>query len=285
MGEPWASTRVYSEFTDKAPDPDPIDKNESALDRVKGRQLLRACYIGGFMPQSYLNESGRLVGHDVELAHMLAADLGVTLELIPIQRQKFVQRLEEGWCDIVVTGLTITPERARRASFSRPYLIDGLAFVVPDSRRKVFTDVQRVRNQKGLRIAVLRGLSLYEDHVRRLLPDAEIVRLEGFDDYFYQSDGKESADALVTLAMIGSAQTLLYPSYSVVVPKPVAKVPVALALPRDDPIFKAYVDNWLMLQEQSGRLRELYDYWVLGKSITAGKERWSVVKDVLGWVR
>jgi hypothetical protein len=85
--------------------------------------------------------------------------------------------------------------------------------------------------------------------------------------------------------MIGSAHTLLYPSYSVVVPKPVAKVPVALALPRDDQVFKAYIDKSLMLQEQSGRLDALYDYWVLGQSIKTGKQRWSVIKDVLGWVK
>jgi hypothetical protein len=60
--------------------------------------------------------------------------------------------------------------------------------------------------------------------------------------------------------------------------------PLALALPRGDQLFKAYIDNWLMLQEQNGRLTELYEYWVLGKSIAAGGERWSVIRDVLGRV-
>jgi ABC-type amino acid transport substrate-binding protein len=283
MEEPWESTRVYSQFTDPAPAPDPIVAEQSTLDRIKQRQLLRACYVPKLLPQSYLNQSGALVGYDIELAHLLAADLGATLELIPIERQQFVQRLEEGWCDIVATGLTITPERARRAGFSRPYLTDGLAFVVADSQRKKFASAEQLRELPGLKIGVLRGLSLYEEHIRRLLPNAEIVRLESLDDFFFDSGSDHSADALVTLAMIGSAYSLLYPSYSVVVPKPVAKVPVAMALPRDDQILKAYIDNWLMLQEQSGRLRELYDYWVLGKPREEERRRWCIIHDVLGW--
>jgi Na+/H+-dicarboxylate symporter/ABC-type amino acid transport substrate-binding protein len=285
MGEPWASTRVYTEFTDPPPAPAPIAREESALDRIKNRQLMRACYVDRLPPQSYLNQSGQLGGFDIELAHRLARDLGVRLDLIPIERQKFVQRLEDGWCDIVATGLTITAQRARRASFSQPYLSDGLAVVVPDARRKLFTSIEKLREEKGLRIAVLSGLTLYEEHLRRLLPDAEIVRLASVEDFFFQSEGREPADALMTLAMIGSAYTLLYPSHSLVVPKPVVRVPVALALPGGDQVFKAYVDNWLLLQEQSGRLDELYGYWVLGESIKAGEARWSVIKDVLGWVK
>jgi hypothetical protein len=44
------------------------------------------------------------------------------------------------------------------------------------------------------------------------------------------------------------------------------------------------MDNWLLLQEQSGQLDALYDYWVLGQAVSVGKERWSIIKDVLGWV-
>ena len=284
MEEPWENTKVYTEFTEGVSEPEPIDPAVSALDRIKKRQTMRACYVAGFMPQSYINESGQLVGLDIELGYRLAADLGVRLELIPIKREQFVKRLESGWCDIVMTGLTITSERARRASFSTPYLNDGLAFVVSDSKRKLFTSIEQLREKKGLRIAVLRGLSLYEDFITRMLPDAEIVRIDAFDDFFFESDGKPAADALMTLAMLGSSYSLLYPSYSVVVPKPVAKVPVAFALPRDDSVFKAYIDNWLLLQQQSGQLKVLYDHWVLGKDAGGGEGRWSVIKDVLGWV-
>ncbi|WP_296896095.1 cation:dicarboxylase symporter family transporter [Thiohalocapsa sp.] len=282
--EPWGRTTVFSEFTDPAPEPDPIDPEVSALDRIKERDVLRACYVGDLLPQSYFNQSGELVGYDIELMHRLAADLDVELHLIPIERIRFAEHLETGHCDLIATGLTITAERARQVAFSTPYISDGLSVVVQDADRKRFGSVEQLREDPELRIAVLEGLSLYEDLIKAGVPNAEIVRIETLNDYFFQSADTEPADALVTLAMIGAANTLLYPSYSVVVPKPVVKVPVAFALPREDVVMLAYVNNWLLLEEQSGWLKTLYDHWVLGESLQAGGERWSVIKDVLGWV-
>ncbi len=216
--------------------------------------------------------------------HRLAGDLGVGLDLIPIERQRFAEHLDDGWCDLIATGLTITPERARQVTFSMPYLTDGLGVVVSDAQRKAFANTDKVRARSDLRVAVLSGLSLYEQHIEQQLPKAEIVRLDHLDAFFASGLGKEPADALVTLAMIGSAYTLLHPSYTLVVPKPVVKVPVALALPRNDQALKEYIDNWLLLEQLSGELQALYDHWVLGEAVKAGEPRWSVIRNVFGWV-
>jgi Na+/H+-dicarboxylate symporter/ABC-type amino acid transport substrate-binding protein len=294
QGERWERATEFTAFTDPAPEPEPEADREamdeptnpsvSALDRIEARDLLRACYVAGLLPQTYLNQSGQLVGYDIELMHRLARDLDVALYLIPIERTRFAEHLASGYCDLIATGLTITPERARRAGFSTPYISDGLALVVSDADRKRFGSLAQLREAQDLKIAVLEGLPLYEDLIRAGLPNAEILRLESLEDFFFDSAESERADALMTLAMIGSANTLLYPSYSVVVPKPVRKLPIAFALPRDDPVMRAYVNNWLLLEEQSGRLSSLYDHWVLGEALQKGAARWSIIKDVLGWV-
>ena len=48
------------------------------------RGVLRVGYIDGSMPYSFLNGRGELVGFDVEMAYMLAAELGVALEFAPV---------------------------------------------------------------------------------------------------------------------------------------------------------------------------------------------------------
>ncbi|NEV65022.1 cation:dicarboxylate symporter family transporter [Thiorhodococcus minor] len=281
---PWPRTRVDSDASEPAPRPeDPASPGQSALDRITERDALRACYVGGLLPQSYVNSAGSLVGYDIELMHALAADLDVRLDLIPIERERFADLLDDGYCDLIATGLTITPERARRATFSVPYLTDGLGVVISDAQRKAFSSMAALRERDDLRIAVLSGLSLYEHHIKRGAPMAEIVRLDSLDDFFTK-DGNEPADALVTLAMIGSAYTLLHPSYSLVVPKPAIRVPIALALRKGDTLMKDYVDNWLLLKQQSGELDALYDYWVQGQAVKNGKPRWSIARDVLGWM-
>ena len=46
-----------------------------------------------------------------------------------------------------------------------------------------------------------------------------------------------------------------------------------------------FLDGWIELKRRDQTLQRLYDYWVLGKTPPSKKEpRWSVVRNVLGWV-
>ncbi len=40
----------------------------------------------------------------------------------------------------------------------------------------------------------------------------------------------------------------------------------------------------LLIEKQSGGIDELYDYWIQGKIQGVQPPRWSVIRDVLGWV-
>ena len=44
------------------------------------------------------------------------------------------------------------------------------------------------------------------------------------------------------------------------------------------------MNAWLLIEKQSGGIDELYDYWIQGKIQGVQPPRWSVIRDVLGWV-
>ena len=101
-----------------------------ALERIRQRGTVRVGYLPDSLPFVYENAAGRLVGFDVEMAHELAAELAVKLELVPVERERLVERLASGYCDVVMSGLAVTPARAaelvldglsrRNARFRRP---------------------------------------------------------------------------------------------------------------------------------------------------------------------
>ena len=92
-------------------------------------------------------------------------------------------------------------------------------------------------------------------------------------------------DAFVYTAEAGSAWTLIYPQYSVAVPLPdPISVPIALALPRGDRDWAGYVNTWIELNKQDGTLEAFYDHWILGGAAKQKEPRWSVIRDVLGWI-
>jgi len=45
-----------------------------------------------------------------------------------------------------------------------------------------------------------------------------------------------------------------------------------------------FVSNWVDLKQKEGTVGELYDYWMLGGVTRRSEPRWSIIRDVLGWV-
>ncbi|EXI80570.1 MAG: hypothetical protein AW10_01713 [Candidatus Accumulibacter appositus] len=59
---------------------------------------------------------------------------------------------------------------------------------------------------------------------------------------------------------------------------------IALATPKNERKLHEYVSTWTALTKKEGVVPKLYDYWILGRGATSRKPRWSVIRDVLGWV-
>jgi Na+/H+-dicarboxylate symporter/ABC-type amino acid transport substrate-binding protein len=254
----------------------------STLDRIRSRGAIRVGYRADELPFSFENSSGQLVGHDIDLAHLLAADLGVRLELVAITRSQTAELLADGSVDVGMSGVVVTPQRAISMEFTDPYLDETLAFVVRDHRRHEFSTRESVVSRKGLRVAVpdLPGLA---ERVADYLDDAEIVVLDSHREFF--TDENDSYDALVFSAEAGSTWTLLYPEFCVAIPQPdVFRVPVAFPVAPGDERMRTFLNTWIDLKRRNNTLQRIYDYWILGKSDDRVTPRWSVIRDVLHWV-
>ena len=103
-------------------------------------------------------------------------------------------------------------------------------------------------------------------------------------DGVFGSEAKE-VGAILMPAERGSAWTLRYPRYTVIVPGPdQIKVPLTYVLPADEPQLRALVDTFIDLKRNDGTIQRLYEYWILGRDASAAPPRWSIIRDVLHWV-
>ncbi|MDJ0868432.1 MAG: cation:dicarboxylase symporter family transporter [Myxococcota bacterium] len=245
------------------------------------RDGLRVCYDPEALPFAYVNARGELVGLDIDMAHEMARELGQPLSFYQTALEDFEAALNRGACDIVMSGYAVTPRRARRMAFSTPYLEGTLAFVVRDFRREDFTSRESVRRLGPIRLAMLKT-PYYRDWIREALPEAEVVDVPHVRAFF---EGEVDADALVVTAEMGSAWSLLDPGFTAVVPKPGAlKVPLAYAVRRDDRRTHEFLNTWVALKQRDGTIDRAFDYWIRGKGTEATEPRWSIVRNVLGWV-
>ncbi len=252
-----------------------------SLDEVIKRGVLRVGYWGGELPFVFQDEAGALVGHSVDVARALAKDLGVHLEFVKIDTGRFAEHLDAGDCDLILS-LAITPDRARRMHFSQSYMQQTLAFVLPDHRRDDFKSWDDLAGHAGLRIATP-DVPYYIDIARRRMPKAKFVTIDNVRDYLGST--KSNFDAMLFSAESGSAWTMVDPSYTVAIPKPgFVAIPVAFAVARDNQSTAEYIESWIELKRGDGFFERLYNYWILGEADTSAEPRWSIIRNVLGWV-
>jgi ABC-type amino acid transport substrate-binding protein len=260
----------------------PEPEGGSQLEIIRARGFLRVGYMPDALPFSYFNDLGDLVGLDVELAHYLASELDLRLELVPVTREGLDDAVADGECDMVMAGVAVTTIRASRQLFSAPYLDETVSFVVPDEARDQFLDWSDIRARGAIKLAVP-DVPYYMAKLHEMLPQAEQHAFADIREVF--THGGDSVDAIVLPAERGSAWTLMFPKYSVVVPGPdIVKVPLAYPIARHDQALASFVNTWIELKRKDGTLEALYQYWILGRNAQAKVPRWSVMRNVLHWV-
>lgn len=257
----------------------------SIMETVRSRGRIRVGFIPDQHPYTYVNASGDLVGFDVEMAHALTRELGVTVEFAPVGREDFEAALEAARVDVVMSGVILTTARASRAEFSAPYLDETLAFVVEDHDRAQFSDAAWIRGQEGLRIGVP-DLPYLRQLMEREFKDVTLAPMRLGDVEAYFAGRGERVDAVVLTAERGSFLTLLHPAFSVAVPRPLEiRLPLAYPVARHDVEMARFLSLWIDLKRKDGTIQELYDHWILGKDAKIRHPRWSILRDVLGWER
>jgi polar amino acid transport system substrate-binding protein len=114
--------------------------------------------------------TGALGGVSVDLAHALAARLGLEVELFVFDTSaKAFAALAAGDCD--VGFLAIDSERATAVEFTQPYVIIEATYLVPDASG--FRELEDV-DREGVRIAAGKNTA-YDLHLSRSLKHAKLV--------------------------------------------------------------------------------------------------------------
>jgi len=264
------------------PNPHPRLDGESRLARIRRTKELRVGYLPEHEPFCYRNDRLKLVGLDIDLIRRLAAELGATLRLVPVQLGEQRTAAKEDWCDIGVGAIPSSIDHLDDWHESNRYLDLHFALLVPDHRVKEFATRKLVRAMKKPRLGY-KSDSYFVRANEHKLPQAELIEFRSARD-FMKGDGPE-ADAFICAAEIGAVLSMINPNFSVVVPQgTVAKLPLIIAIQPDDPKLEALVSTWVDLKRNDGTIDALYSHWVLGEQFKINPPRWSVVRDVLHWV-
>src|ERR1700737_2107431 len=91
------------------------------LDEIIKRGTVLIGVDTGTPPFGVTNKDQQPDGADIEVAKLVAKDLGVAIEMVPVTGPTRVASLLTGKVDMVISIFGITPERAKSVAFSIPY--------------------------------------------------------------------------------------------------------------------------------------------------------------------
>ena len=87
---------------------------------LPGRRTLRYALNAAFEPFEYY-EDGRIVGIDVDVAHAICDRLGMNFELVDMEFDAIITSVQAGKAEAGISAITMTEERSKNISFSKPY--------------------------------------------------------------------------------------------------------------------------------------------------------------------
>ncbi|MFK3980792.1 basic amino acid ABC transporter substrate-binding protein [Micromonospora sp. NPDC050397] len=124
---------------------------------------LTTCTHLPYSPFQSKDNSGKVVGFDVDIVDLAAKKLGLTQEIVdtPFEGIKSGADLNAGKCDVAAAGMTITDERKKVLDFSAPYFDATQALVVP-----VGKPYKTLADLAGKRLGV-QGATTGEDYVKQ----------------------------------------------------------------------------------------------------------------------
>jgi ABC-type amino acid transport substrate-binding protein len=266
-----------------ARNPAALAEGETRLDRIQRTKILRVGYQEDRPPFCFRNGAGSLVGMDIDLMQRLAFELGAQLELVPYREEELAQAFERDHFDLAVGGILLTLADFESYKLSKSYLEMNLGVLLPDHEARRLRDFELYHPPPGLRLGYVRGGGLLHA-IRDRFAGLDLVKVESHEA-FARGEIAE-VDGLLIAAEVGAYLTMLHPNNSLVIPTDARiRIPIAIAItPHSSDRAERFLDTWVDLRRKEGTLDGLYDHWILGKEVTQKQPRWSVIRNVLGWV-
>lgn len=230
--------------------------SDRSLKQLQDSGVLRwGTDVVGGIPYVYEDprNPGTYIGFEMDLAKILARELGVDLRLEVRAWDTLIPELQRGSFDMAMNGIEDTEERSRMVLFSRPYFVYSQQLTV----RKATGGVKALDDLVGKRVATLSGTAA-EDILRgtegiEVVTNPEII-------YSYKDLEAGKVDAVLLDTPIAAAYGAANPALENV-GESFGEGRYVIAFRQEDIALRKAVDAALDRVRQNGELKAIYVKW------------------------
>lgn len=172
------------------PSPDEFAEGD-LYDEIISRGKIRVGINTDSKPFGFIDEKGQISGYDADLARYIAQYIVKSrdrIEFVPVTPANRLIKASTGKVDIVISTVTITPQRQEVVSFSIPYDVAGQAVLVKSN-----SSISSLSDLAGQNVGVIFGTTA-EKNMKNLVPTANLLGFRSYKDaYIALKAGKINA--------------------------------------------------------------------------------------------
>jgi len=237
----------------------PKDAAQTPAERIEATKTLRIGLEGTYPPFNFQDKDGQLSGFDVDFAKALAEQMGVKPAFSPSPFAGLLGALESKRIDVVINQITITPERAAKYDFSKPYTVSGIQIITLKGKAGPYAPAELA----GKKVGVGLGTN-YESWLRANVPTAD-VRTYDDDPTKYQDLKAGRIDAVLNDRLVAADFVKSSPEFVAAGPAFAAQNQ-GVAMLRD-PALKVLIDQAIDAMRANGKLVAISQKW-FGMDVT-----------------
>ncbi len=154
---------------------------DATWNKIKDRGELRVGLSADYAPLEFektKNGKTEYAGVDIELAKKVAKDNHLKLKIVNMQFDSLLGALKTGKIDVIISGMTTTPERKKEVDFSEPYMETGNVMLIRKNNNDTYHKLSDFNNKK---IGAQKG-SEQEKIAQQEIENAQISSLNRLPD-------------------------------------------------------------------------------------------------------
>lgn len=126
-------------------------EQDQTWEKIKERGELRVGLSADYAPMEFehtVNGKTEYAGVDIDLAKKIAKDNNLKLKIVNMSFDSLLGALKTGKIDIIISGMTSTPERKKQVDFSDSYMMTKNTMLVKKDKVNEYKDIKDFNNKK-----------------------------------------------------------------------------------------------------------------------------------------
>src|SRR5215218_2077131 len=223
-----------------------------ALDDIKKSGKIRIAVDLGVPPYGMTDDKMQPSGSDIDTAKALAKDWGLEFVHVPTTGASRIPSLQTDKADLVISTLSITPERAKAIDFSLPYA--SLSTVIAATKA---TNVKKLADLDGKTVGTVRGTTHDTQLTKEGPKGMKLVRYED-DATEAQAFLSGQVDIISTAELLVAPIGKKNPARELEVKFVLDTFKLAVGVKKDEARLLAEVNKWIATNLKNGKLDAIY---------------------------